>query len=249
MKRALAVLVLLAGAWLAREAHGKTFRYDSGPKAPEDTVLSTATSELEPIVRARGPKVPLTNLQLVTLVAKTGFDRTLQSAPLDSGGHVTLAPAENHPLNYVVEHAILRHLARRAVTATVRRSIVPDDSVSVMARDADDPLLEYQLASARITYLRLRGWLPGRVKIERQALVEGALTLRDPRTGNVLWSGDVSHNLLDAVPRSQIAMVEDPRYAELKADPPSRSVDKAIEPIIVVAIVAGLIALFFQNRP
>jgi len=249
VKRSVAAILILLGVWLASEAYGKTFRYDSGPKAPEDTVLSTATPELEPIVRSRGPKVPLTNLQLVTLVAKVGFDRTLQTAPLDSGGHVVLAPAENHPLNYVVEHAILRHLARRAVTATVRRSVVPDDSVAMMARDADDPLLEYQLASARITYLRLRGWLPGRVKIERQALVEGALTLRDPRTGNVLWSGDVSHNLLDAVPRNQMGMVEDARYAELKSDIPTRSVDKVIEPIVVVAIVVGLIALFFQNRP
>jgi hypothetical protein len=240
---------MVAGLCFAGAAHAKTFRYDSGPKAPDDTVLSVAQPELEPIVRSRGPRVPLTNLQLVTLVSKVGFDRALQSAPLDSGGHVVLAPAENHPLNYVIEHAVLRHLSRRGVSATVRRSVVPDDSLGLMGRASDDPLLEYQLASARITYLRLRGWLPGRVKIERQALVEGALTLRDPRTGNVLWAGDVSHNLLDAIPRSQLALVEDARYAELKSEVPTRSVDKALEPIVVVAIVGGLIALFFQNRP
>jgi hypothetical protein len=135
------------------------------------------------------------------------------------------------------------------VTATVRRSVIPDDSLAALGREDGDPVLEYQLASARITYLRLRGWLPGRVKIERQALVEGALTLRDPRSGRVLWVGEVSNNLLDAVPRGQLSLVEDARFGELKAEPPTRSVDKALEPVVVVAIVGGLIALFFQNRP
>jgi hypothetical protein len=110
-------------------------------------------------------------------------------------------------------------------------------------------VLEYQLASARVTYLRLRGWLPGRVKVERQALVEARLVLRDPHHGTVLWSGDAAHNLVDAFPRSQLSLVEDARYEGLKAEPPGRTVDKVLEPVIVVAIVAGLIALFFQNRP
>jgi hypothetical protein len=234
---------------LAGPAASETFRYDSGPPPGVDTTLSVATSELEPIVRARGPKVPLTNLQLVTLVAKTAFDRGLTSAPLDSGSHVTIAPAEAHPLNFVIEHSVLRHLARRGITATVRRGVIPDDSVMAVAGNPGDPLLEYQLASARITYLRLRGWLPGRVKIERQALVEGALTLRDPVNARVLWTGDAGHNLVDAFPRNQVQLVEDKRFTELAGEVPGRTVDKVLEPVIVVAIVAGLVLLFFENRP
>jgi hypothetical protein len=135
------------------------------------------------------------------------------------------------------------------VTATVRRTILPDDSLSEVAGNPGHPVLEYQLASARITYLRLRGWLPGRVKIERQALVEGALTMRDPRTATVLWAGDATHNLVDAFARNQLPLVEDQRYTDLKGEVPTRSLSKALEPIVVVAIVGGLVALFFQNRP
>jgi len=243
---------LIAGAAmlaLASRAGAESFRYDSGPKPGADTALSVATSELEPVVRSRGPRVPLTNLQLVTMVAKTAFDRGLASAPIDSGSHVMIAPAESHPLNFVIEHAVLRHLARRGITATVRRSVIPDDSVMAVAGNPGDPLLEYQLASARITYLRLRGWLPGRVKIERQGLVEGALTLRDPTTTRVLWTGDASHNLVDAFPRNQVQLVEDTRFKELNAEVPGRTVDKVLEPVLVVAIVGGLIWLFFENRP
>jgi hypothetical protein len=238
-------LVLLS----ASSAGAKTYKYQGGPQAPSDTALSVAQVEVEPIVRARGPRVPATNLQLVSLVANTAFDRALARAPVDSGAHVILAPVESHPLNFVVEHAILLHLARRSISATVRRTVVGDDTLALAGAAPGDPLLEYQIGSARVTYLRLVGWLPGRVKIERQALVEGALTLRDPRSSLVLWTGQASFNLVDAFPKGQIALVEDPRLTDLKSPAPTRNVEKVFEPIIVVAVVAGLVALFFQNRP
>jgi hypothetical protein len=247
--RSCLTLALLGALMSAGPADAKKVRYASGPKPAVDTVLSSAEPELVPIVRARGPRVPLTNLQLVSRVANTSFQKALASAPLDSGGHVVLAPAESHPLNFVVEHAILRELGRRGVTAMVRRSILPDDSLAAVSGDPGDPILEYQLASARVTYLRLRGWIWGRVKIERQALVEGGITLRDPATSVVLWSGDATYNLVDAFPRGQVSLVEDERYAELKGVVPTRSAGKALEPVVVVAIVGGLIALFFANRP
>lgn len=242
-------LVLVGVVLGALPAHAKKIRYASGPQPKVDTVLSVAEPELEPIVRARGPRVPLTNLQLVSRVANVSFQKALASAPLDSGGHVVLAPAESHPLNFVIEHAILRQLGKRGVTATVRRSILPDDSLAAVAGSPGDPILEYQLASARVTYLRLRGWIWGRVKIERQALVEGGVTMRDPSTSIVLWSGDATYNLVDAFPRGQVSLVEDERYTELRSEVPTRSAGKALEPAVVVAIVGGLIALFFQNRP
>jgi hypothetical protein len=95
------------------------------------------------------------------------------------------------------------------------------------------------------------GWLPfsGRVKIERQALVEGALTLRDSRSANVLWSSGASYNLLDAFRSDRVSLVEDDRHGGLKGTVPTRNVGKIFEPVIVVAVVSGLAALFFQNRP
>jgi hypothetical protein len=243
-------MALVGLAVLASSVEAKTFKYAAGPKPATDTTFAVAESEITPIVRKRGPKVPATNFQVLTLVANTAFANALRGAPIDSGSHVVLAPAESHPLNMVVEHAVLRELARRGVTATVRRSVLEDDSLAAYS-PSGDPLLEYQLATARVSYLRLVGWLPfsGRVKIERQALVEGALTLRDPRSANVLWTGGASYNLVDAFPRDRLALVEDDRYSDLKSPPPTRNVDKVFEPIVVVAVVGGLVALFFQNRP
>jgi hypothetical protein len=242
----------LAGVTLllaAGPAWAKKVRYEGGPRAPEDTTFATATVVDEPVVRARGPAVPPTNFQVVALVARTAFGRAMASCPVDSGTRVLVAPSESHPLNFMAEQAVLQGLSRRGVTALVRRTLIPDDSLATVGGASGEPVLEYQLASARITYLRLRGWLPGRVKIERQGLVEGTLTLRDPHTSAILWTQPASYNLVDAFPRGRLALVEDARFGELKGTVPGRTVDKAVEPIVVVGIVAGLIALFFQNRP
>jgi hypothetical protein len=239
-------LVMLAS--LPAMAHAKTYRYAGGPQPQPDTTLSVAVPEIEEVVRSRGPKVPLTNLQMLTMVSNVAFENGMKGAPLEKGKQVVVAPAGDHPLSFIAEHSVLRELGKLGVTARVRRTPIPDDSLLAFSNPGD-PVLEYQVASARITYLRLRGWLPGRVKIERQALVDARLTLRSPDRGTVLWSGDAAHNLVDAFPRNQLSLVEDARYEALKAEPPGRTVDKVIEPVIVIAIVAGLIALFFQNRP
>jgi len=248
-RHACVLAVLLAVVALAPAASAKKFRFSSGPKPAPDTALSVAEVAVEPIVRARGPRVPPTNLQLLSMVANTAFDRALASAPIDSGSHIIVAPAAPGPLGFVIEHAILRHLAKRRVAVTVRRSPFPEDSTLAQVATGGEPVLEYVVGATRVTYLRLVGWLPGRVRVERQGQVEGQLVMRDPTTLRVLWTGDASYNLLDSFPRGQLSMVEDPRTPDLKSAVPDRNIDKLVEPVIVVAIVAGLIALFFQNRP
>jgi hypothetical protein len=243
------VLALIVVASLAPGAEAKKFRYASGPKPPADSTLSVATPYLEPVVRTVGPRVPYTNLQLASFVADTAAARALAHSPLESGSHAVIAPAREHPLNFVLEHALVNELTRRGVSVTVRRTPVPDDSLASVFGHGGDPLVEYTLGSARTTYLRLVGWIPGRVKIERQSLVEGSVAVRDPATSRLLWSGDLGQNFVDRFSRSQVELVEDPHYPELKDNLPTRNLDKVAEPVIVVGIVGGLVALFFQNRP
>jgi len=248
MHRALpgALLLLLL---LAPAAEAKKFRYSSGPKPPADSTLAVANAYLEPVVSSKGPRVPYTNLQLTQFVADTAVARALASAVVDSGTHAVLAPAREHPLNFVLEHAMLKALARRGVDVTVRRTPIPDDSVKFLFGNPGDPIVEYTLGSARVTYLRFVGMLPGRVKIERQSLITGSISMRDPNTSRVLWTGDLGQNFVDRFPRGQVSLVEEERYPDLKSEIPQRNLDKVLEPVLVVLIVGGLVALFFQNRP
>ena len=245
---AVTVALLMAFA-LTPAAEAKKFRYSSGPKPPEDSTLAVANAYLEPVVSTRGPKVPYTNLQMTQFVADTAVARVLATAVVDSGTHAVLAPALDHPLNFVLEHAMLKALSRMGVDVTVRRSPIPDDSLRVLFGRPGDPVVEYTVGSMRVTYLRYIGILPGRVKLERQSLVTGSITMRDPNSSRVMWTGDLGQNFVDRFPRNQVKLVEEERYPDLKAELPSRSVDKVLEPVIVLAVVAGLVALFFQNRP
>lgn len=244
-----AAVLLVALVAAVPPAHAKKFRYASGPKPPEDSTLSVANTYLEPVVRSRGPRVPYTNLQLTQFVADTAVSRALATAVVDSGTHAVLAPALSHPLNFVLEHAMLKALSRHGVDVTVRREPIPDDSLRTLYGRPGDPVVEYSLSSAKVTYLRFVGMLPGRVKIERQALVTGTISMRDPNSARVLWTGDLGQNFVDRFPRSQVSVVEEERYPDMKGELPNRNIDKVLEPVIVVAVVGGLVALFFQNRP
>ena len=160
-----------------------------------------------------------------------------------------LAPTRDHPLDFVLEDALVDDLTGRGIQVTVRRTPGPDDSVAAGYAMTGDPILEYTVGSVRTSYLRLVGFLPGRVKIERQTLVQGTLGLRDPASSRVLWTGRMAQSFVDRFPRSQVSLVEDARYTDLKDAVPDRNVDKIFEPVLVVAVVGGLVALFFQNRP
>ncbi|MGH7741848.1 MAG: hypothetical protein ACRENS_07490, partial [Candidatus Eiseniibacteriota bacterium] len=192
-----AALVVLC---FAAPAAAKTFRYASGPKPPADTLGWEAQSDLEPLMKSQHPRVPMTNLQLTGLVADTAFARAMRGMPLESGVRVVLAPSESHPMNPLIERSLLRQLSRRGLTAGVRRTVIPDDSLRAVASEGE-PVLEYSVTTARVTYLRLVGMLPGRVKIERQALVEGGLVLLNPANSTVMWSSDATFNLVDRFPR------------------------------------------------
>ena len=118
---AVSVALLLSVA-LTPAAEAKKFRYSSGPKPTEDSTLAVANAYLEPVVSSRGPKVPYTNLQMTQFVADSAVTRVLSSAVVDSGTHAVLAPALSHPLNFVLEHAMLKALSKKGVDVTVRRT-------------------------------------------------------------------------------------------------------------------------------
>src|SRR5689334_15890986 len=191
LMRMAAATALVALVALAPAAQAKKFKYASGPKPPEDSTLSVANTYLEPVVRSRGPRVPYTNLQLTQFVADTAVSRALASAVVDSGTHAVLAPAFPHPLNFMLEHSMLKALSRHGVDVTVRHEPIPDDSLRTLFGRPGDPVVEYSLGSAKVTYLRFIGLLPGRVKIERQALVTGSISMRDPNSSRVLWTADL----------------------------------------------------------
>lgn len=111
-------------------------------------------------------------------------------------------------------------------------------------------VLGYRVPEARVDYVRIfRGGLFGAERIERRATARIALRLFAPGGEAVRWSASADTTLGDVVMKSDLAALEDRTRPETRPIPPSSSIKKYIEPALVVILIAGLVSLFYQNRP
>ena len=111
-------------------------------------------------------------------------------------------------------------------------------------------VITYRVPEARVDYVRVfRGGLFGAERIERRASARIALRLLAPGTDAVRWSATADTSLSDVVMKSEISSLEDRTRPETRPVAPSSSIKKYIEPALVVILIAGLVSLFYQNRP
>jgi len=111
-------------------------------------------------------------------------------------------------------------------------------------------VLAYRVPEARVDYVRVfRGGLFGAERIERRATARIALRLFAPGSDAVRWSASADTSLGDVVMKSEIASLEDRTRPETRPIAPTSSIKKYIEPALVVILIAGLVSLFYQNRP
>ncbi|HSF03885.1 MAG TPA: hypothetical protein VLA62_12795, partial [Solirubrobacterales bacterium] len=112
------------------------------------------------------------------------------------------------------------------------------------------PVLEVSVEEARVEYTRLhRAGVLGAQHVERRALSRISGRLLRPQTRIVYWVGESDSSYADVVPRSELKALEDASRAELRGTVPVQGWTKAAEPILVGALVVGLVALFYTNRP
>jgi hypothetical protein len=112
------------------------------------------------------------------------------------------------------------------------------------------PLLELKVEEARVDYTRLyRAGLWGAQHVERRALGRLSARLLKPEARSVSWTGSADSTYADVVPRSELKSLEDASRPEVNGVVPVQSWTKAVEPILVGALIVGLVALFYTNRP
>lgn len=112
------------------------------------------------------------------------------------------------------------------------------------------PLLTFHVEEARIDYPRLyRSGVFGAQQVERRAIGRLSARLQRPESREVYWVGVSDTSLSDVVPRSDLKVLEDATRPETKGTIPVQTWTKIAEPVLVVTLVAGLVALFYTNRP
>ncbi len=112
------------------------------------------------------------------------------------------------------------------------------------------PVVAFRVAEARVDYVReYHGGLFGAVRVERRATARLGLRLTNPGSDAVSWSASADTSFGDVVLRSDLGAVEDRQRPETRPVAPSSGLGKIVEPVLVVVLIAGLVSLFYQNRP
>jgi len=96
---------------------------------------------------------------------------------------------------------------------------------------------------------QFRGGLFGSPRVERRARVDLAIRLAPAGSDAITWSASADSTVGDVVHKSELAALEDRTRPETRPTLPSSSFKKVLEPALVVVLIAGLVSLFYQNRP
>ena len=135
-------------------------------------------------------------------------------------------------------------------TDPVPKSSGASSSVLATGVGGDMTVISYRVAEARVDYVRqFRGGLFGAQRIERRGSARIALRMSSPGSDAVRWSASADTSVGDVVLKSEIGALEDRTRPETRPVAPSSGISKVVEPVLVVLLIAGLVSLFYQNRP
>jgi len=121
---------------------------------------------------------------------------------------------------------------------------------TVLASQGHLPVLTWRVQEARVDYVRsFRGGIFGAHRVERRARADLALRLTPAGSDAISWSAAADTAVGDVVLKSELPALEDRTRPETRPQLPNSSFKKVLEPALVVLLVAGLVSLFYQNRP
>jgi hypothetical protein len=179
-------------------------------------------------------------------------ETTAQVAPAPSAAPGSLSAFTQLQAERAAQAARADSIARAGSTPEAAPA-PPPSSPSVMANGgvaANLPVLAYRVAEARVDYVRMyRGGVFGAQRVERRASTRITLKLSSPGSDAVRWSATADTTISDVVMRSEILALEDRLRPETRPVAPTSSLKRLVEPVLVVVLVAGLVSLFYQNRP
>ncbi|MEO6462932.1 MAG: hypothetical protein ABIP29_07635 [Candidatus Eisenbacteria bacterium] len=123
-------------------------------------------------------------------------------------------------------------------------------ALSAPATSGALPVLTWRVQEARVDYVRMfRGGIFGAQRVERRAHADLALRLTPAGGDAIAWSASADTTVGDVVLKSDLLTLEDRTRPETRPALPNASFKKVLEPALVVVLIAGLVSLFYQNRP
>jgi hypothetical protein len=179
-----------------------------------------------------------TNFELVRDAARLACEDLVGKLSASNvRGAVSLRSVGTHEGDFLMENALSSVLAAKGFDVRTRP-------------DSTGPLLEFEVVDLGLAYTRTwrHAWL-GERRVEREARARVFARLVDQDEAHILWAEQAEAKVVDEVPESSLGDLEEKGDVEyLQATLPPRRWNKYVEPVVVTAIVVGLIVLFFANQ-
>jgi hypothetical protein len=190
-----------------------------------------------PDVRADDPAP--TNLDLMTQLGNQVIKDIFGKFDSDVRGvRVQLAPDGNTEEYKLLEDIFTQLLEDRGVEMVYG------------AQSANDSLykIDYKIPVFRLSYPKVyRSHLIGGKKVKREANLKMKAKLISGG-GDVLWIGESSAEQSDQFPHGELARVQEGSYSFVTPEMPGSVWGKVVEPVLVSAIIVGMVYLFFSNQ-
>jgi hypothetical protein len=222
--------------------------------------------------QAASPAGPPSNLQFVEECMRTAAGDLVDHMPpqnslLPANALVSLTPLAGGEANWMAEQALVENLRRRGVRVVVMEPAV--DTVHMVTAPADttgrdstaraaratDPngrhyLFEYRVSELTLTYPKVwRGLGFSVSRVQRSARAALAGRLRRVDDGEIVWTGDGSGTRSDVVNAKNVRMISSTTLpVQTQPVVPSARWSRFLEPVLVAAIIASLVSLFYTNR-
>lgn len=191
------------------------------------------------ICPARAEEPAPTNLDLMTRLGNQVVAEIIgEIEPEVRGVRLRIVPSANTEEYVVLEDVFTRLLEERGIDTVYRE---PEEGDSLYE-------LDYRVPVFRLSYPKVyRSHLIGGKKVKREAnlRVHAKLIADD---GDVLWIGDSSAEFSDQFPHGDLSRIQEGSYEFVNPEMPGSGWGKLVEPVLVSAIIVGMVYLFFSNQ-
>jgi hypothetical protein len=185
---------------------------------------------------------PPSNEEFLRGSVRTLLGRTFHDFPVDKSKLLLLKAQEEHPANWLLEEEVVSYLLSSEYQ-------VGSQSTQTKADLPESRSLFYRIIEMSLEYPKIdrKGFL-GKRMVARKASLNLSFKLEDDEIGEVIWVGRGKDERSDRVKKSAVKSLNNESYAFLSPALPQDAQSRFVEPALVVAVVGGLIYLFFANR-
>jgi len=185
---------------------------------------------------------PPSNEEFLRESIRSLLERTFDDFPPANSKLLLLKAEEEHPANWLLEDELVFYLLSSDYQVTLH-------SIESSYDLSESQSLFYRIIEMSLNYpkTKRKGFLGARL-VTRKTWLNLSFRLKDNATGKVLWTKRGKEERSDWVKKSMIKSVNNPSYPFLSPSLPDDPHSRFLEPALVVAVVGGLIYLFFANR-